>query len=199
MPSALLRALASVTRSLDELDIPYCVVGSLASSSWGVERTTLDADLTAELTLADVPRLSEAFGEEFYADQEMIRGAIESRASFNLIHLGTMDKVDVFITPESPWEGERMRRRVRAPIHPADLETQVWMATAEDVVLHKLLWYQMSGGVSERQWGDIQGVLRVQASALDLAYMRRWAPDLGVTDLLERALSDAGFEGVGDE
>jgi hypothetical protein len=50
----------------------------------------------------------------------------------------------------------------------------------------------MGSEVSERQWRDVLGVLKVQAERLDLAYLRRWAAALGVADLLEQALSQAG-------
>jgi hypothetical protein len=49
----------------------------------------------------------------------------------------------------------------------------------------------MGGGVSERQWLDAVGVIAVQRDALDLSYLRRWAAELGVGDLLERALDEA--------
>ncbi len=59
------------------------------------------------------------------------------------------------------------------------------------MVLHKLLWYRMGDEVSERQWLDVLGVLKVQGEALDGAYLRRWAAALDVSDLLRRALGDA--------
>lgn len=65
------------------------------------------------------------------------------------------------------------------------------LASAEDVVLHKLAWFKATGSASERQWGDVLGVLRVQASRLDVDYLRRWADATGVLDLLERALTEA--------
>ena len=66
------------------------------------------------------------------------------------------------------------------------------LASPEDVILAKLDWYQQGGGVSERQWRDVQGVLRVQSAVLDLAYLRRWSIALDLEGLLERALTEAG-------
>ena len=65
------------------------------------------------------------------------------------------------------------------------------VAPPEDVVLRKLQWYRSGGESSARQWTDVLGVLRVQRGRLDLPWMRRWAPDLEVADLLERALTEA--------
>jgi len=69
------------------------------------------------------------------------------------------------------------------------------LATPEDVILHKLYWYRLGGEVSERQWNDVLGVLRVQGEALDLAYMQRWAGPLGVADLLDQAVGEGGPAG----
>jgi hypothetical protein len=66
-----------------------------------------------------------------------------------------------------------------------------YFATAEDLVLSKLEWFRLGGESSDRQWGDVLGVLRVQGTALDRAYLRRWAKELDLTDLLERALKDS--------
>jgi hypothetical protein len=63
-------------------------------------------------------------------------------------------------------------------------------------VLHKLLWYAAGSGVSDRQWYDLQGVLRLQAQGLDLAYLQHWAVVLDVEALLQRALDEAGLSGV---
>jgi len=68
----------------------------------------------------------------------------------------------------------------------------VWCSAPEDVILHKLRWFQSGGGVSDRQWHDVIGVLRVQGPALDHAYLRRWAADLGLAELLAKALAEAG-------
>ncbi len=63
--------------------------------------------------------------------------------------------------------------------------------TSADIVLAKLEWYRLGGEVSDRQWQDVIGVLAVQAEGLDLDYLRRWAEQLGVRNLLERALAEA--------
>lgn len=83
-----------------------------------------------------------------------------------------------------------MQRRQEHPIAPDD-PSRVYFASPEDTVLQKLDWYRKGNEVSERQWGDVLGVLSVQGDAFDLAYARMWAPDLGVLDLLERALTEA--------
>ena len=71
-------------------------------------------------------------------------------------------------------------------------ECCAYFASAEDVTLAKLEWHLSGGEVSECQWRDVLGVLEVQAGRLDGHYLRRMAAELGVDDLLEKALEAAG-------
>jgi len=54
-----------------------------------------------------------------------------------------------------------------------------------------LEWYRLGGEVSDHQWRDVLVVLKVRAGELDLAYLRKWASELQVGDLLERSRRDA--------
>ena len=130
---------------------------------------------------------------DYYVDAESIREAIQRRRSFNLIHFATMIKIDVFVIGDGEYDREEMRRMTPGPI--ADAPDRLFpLATAEDIVLRKLQWYERADRVSERQWSDVLGVLRIQSDALDLAYLRHWAGQLGLMDLLEQALSEAAPE-----
>jgi hypothetical protein len=67
------------------------------------------------------------------------------------------------------------------------------IASPEGTILNKLEWYKMGGGVSDRQWNDILGVLKIRGTMLDMQYLKRWAAVLDISNLLERALEDAGL------
>ncbi len=179
-----------VTKSFEYLQIPYLVGGSMASALYGVARSTLDADIVADIRLEQVRELVAALGADFYADDELISSAIEHRSSFNLIHLNTMFKVDVFIRKDRPFDQSQLDRRVEQVLA-TNPEQKAFIATAEDTILAKLEWYRMGGEVSDRQWRDILGVLKVQASRLDLDYLQNWADNLTVADLLQRALKES--------
>ena len=60
------------------------------------------------------------------------------------------------------------------------------------MVLAKLERIESGGQTSERQWNDILGVLKVQGVHIDAEYLRLWAGQLGVLDLLVRALGAIG-------
>lgn len=179
-----------VVRVLEQLGLRYLVGGSLASSLHGFPRSTNDADLVAEIPGRIVDELVTKLKDDFYIDADMIRDAIRRGASFNVVHLATMFKVDVFVLTRDPLMQEEMDRR-EAHLLQADANHRVYFASPEDTVLQKLDWYRKGAGVSDRQWQDLIGVIKVQGDALDLEYLKHWAPSLGVTDLLERALNEA--------
>ena len=179
-----------VTQTLEQIGIAYAVGGSRASSLHGVRRSTLDVDIVADMRLEHIPPLVAALSKEFYADDEMMRDAIEHHSSFNLIHYETAFKVDIFIRKLRDFDTMQLERR-RTSIIATDPERSVYVTSPEDTILAKLEWYRMGGEVSDRQWRDILGVLKTRAGELDLAYLRKWASELNVNDLLEHALRES--------
>lgn len=177
---------------LEALRVPYEIGGALASSLQGSPRSTLDVDLVADLKSEQAAELVKALGADFYAEEEAIRKALASQRSFNVIHLATMLKVDVFPLKSTPFARSSFARR-RQVSFPVPSGRLVWVSSPEDIVLHKLAWFAAGGQVSERQWLDVLGVLRVHGPVLDRSYLTQWASPLGVSELLARALSEAGI------
>jgi hypothetical protein len=176
-----------VTGVLEALGVPYLIGGSLASTLYGMVRTTQDSDIVAELRLEHLQPFVTALQDEFYVDNEMIAEAIQRQTSFNIIHRETMFKVDVFIPRPRPFLQSQLSRAQKQTFS-FETEISARFASPEDTILAKLEWYRLGGEVSERQWRDVLGVLKTRAGALDLDYLRKWASELRVNDLLERAL-----------
>ena len=175
---------------LDALHVPYLIGGSLASSVYGMVRSTLDADIVADLQVEHVAPLVSALQNQFYVDEGAIFEAIHEQGSFNIIHLATMFKVDIFLLKGRPYDEAEFEHRTQRVVA-TDPERTAYVASAEDTILTKLEWYRLGREVSERQWRDILGILKTQSGALDIAYLRKWAQELGVKDLLELALGAA--------
>lgn len=185
-----------VAAVLERLDVPYVVAGSLASSFHGIPRATIDADLVTALREKHRSGFVEALRDDFYLDAETIRTAIEGRSSFNVIHLETMFKVDVFVVGDDRATRQELERG-REHVVTESPERTLRIASAEDTVAHKLYWYELGGEVADRQWSDAVGVLKVGGDDLDLEYLRRAASAFGVGHQLRRALEEAGLQDAG--
>ena len=179
-----------VTDALEALSVTYAIGGSLASAVHGVMRATMDADLVAEVQMKHIEPLVQALGNAFYADVEMMREAVRQHSSFNVIHLDTMFKVDVFVAKPREFDRSQLARR-QSYVLSEDPLRRAYITSAEDIVLAKMEWYHIGGRISDRQWRDILGVMKVQQDRLDHEYLRRMATTLGVSELLEQALAEA--------
>lgn len=189
--TAALEVLHRVAELLEASGVRFVVVGSFASSARGQARATADIDFVADIPEVSIVPLVAALAAEFYVDEDAVRRAVRERRSFNAIHLDSMLKIDVFIAPPSGFRRAQLENG-RPEVLDPNSGRAVPIATAEDTILSKLAWYRDGGEVSERQWSDVLGVIRVQGAALDVEYLRATARGLGVEELLERALADAG-------
>lgn len=179
-----------VTQVLESLGIPYLISGSLASALYGMVRTTQDSDIVAEMRIEHLKPFVSALQGEFYLDKEMIAESIQRHTSFNIIHRETMFKVDVFIPHPRPFLRSQLLRSQKQTFV-FETEVSAKFASPEDTILAKLEWYRLGGEVSERQWRDILGILKTRAGTLDLGYLRKWADELEVNNLLESALKES--------
>jgi len=164
-------AILFVTDLLEDLGAKYVIGGSVASIAHGLIRTTMDADLVTTLESDQQAEFIAALSEQFYVDEAVVREAIQRRSHFSLIHLKTMFKVDIFLVTDRPFDRQQIERRISVPL--GTDSTDGWQG-------------------SERQWRDILGMIQTQQDALDLIYLRHWAAELAILDLLEQALTTCG-------
>lgn len=188
--SELRQATEPLIRFFEANQIQYHIGGSVASSAHGIPRTTIDVDLVADIKPHHVEKMVQSLQTIYYIDASMIQSAINNQTSFNLIHLETIIKIDIFILKADPFDQNVMSRAVAGTLNVGEAEPlQVQFSSPEDIILHKLSWFRMGGEQSERQWKDILGVLKIQRDSLDFEYMQIWAKQIKVDDLLERALA----------
>ena len=136
--------------------------------------------------------LKSSLEQDYYIDEEMISEAIRQRSSFNLIHLETMIKIDVFIFKDEPYQNEVLQRKRMDSIEEGETSGKFYFSSPEDIILNKLQWYEIGGRVSERQWLDIIGVIKIQGNLLDADYLQHWAKELHLLELLEKASPETG-------
>ncbi|MCZ6681557.1 MAG: hypothetical protein O7B26_00120 [Planctomycetota bacterium] len=172
-----------VLRALEDSKIPYALTGALAGVVWGRPRATYDADIVIDLKPADIEKLTDTFRQpDWYCDRDSILSAIRTFGEFNVIHGATGTKVDFWVMRDSPAEAQRFARRRRTRM----AGISCWVLSPEDTILAKLEW--IKAAPSERQQGDVAGVIEVQGDALDRDYLADWAERLGVRGFLKDAL-----------
>lgn len=191
MPSDLEIVLRKITEALTSLQIRFVVGGSISSSIFGIPRSTNDVDILLELDRERAAALVGLLKGQFYIDADRVQGSVSTQRSFSIIHLATLLKVDFFIRVSDPWLEEEMRRKRQERISNEADSITIPVSSPEDNILHKLRWFLMGGLVSEKQWKDILGVLKVQQKNLDYDYLRRWAIVMGLAELLDKALHEA--------
>lgn len=173
-------------RRLNRAPAAYMLTGSMASNAWGIPRTTHDLDFVLQLPPSKVPSLVAAFDSpDYFLDEAAVRAAYQPPYQFNLIHIPSALKADFWLLRPDPFEREMFSRRIKD----VWFGETIWLATAEDVILHKLYWNGITP--SDRQLADVAGVVEVQRGKLDEAYLRSRAAELGLTVELQAALSGA--------
>lgn len=180
-------ALREVIAALDSAGIRYAIGGSLASSARSIWRSTADVDMIAAILPTQVEAFIRALGNDWYADVNEARRAISARRSFNLIHMKSVQKVDVFPAHEAFHWTQLDRATI---LNLTEDQVPCRITTAEDILLAKLRWYADGGQVSERQWSDITTLIAIN-KAMDWEYVNQWAAQLRVAELLHKARADA--------
>jgi hypothetical protein len=185
-----MEAIEQFARVLDTLHISYAIGGSIASSLYGTARFTEDADITIALFSPLADKFYEAVKDDFYISEQAMRQALIARSSFNIIHYKTAFKIDIFVEGRTDFE-QRLIARGRETKLADSAQMSLRLVSPEDIVLLKLRWFHAGGCISQRQWSDVLGVLKVQRQALDYGYMKESARELGLAELLTNAISEA--------
>lgn len=181
----------AVLDALEKSRVPYMIAGSVAAMLYGEPRLTNDMDVVVELGPDQVDNLLSHFGgDDYYAPSgDFVRSVVARSGAFNIIHVPSASKVDIIVRRRTDFAEHEFSRRQRLPFT-AQIEASV--ATPEDVIVSKLLFYTQ--GRSDKHLIDIAGVLRVSAGRIDLQYIESWVVRLGLQDAWHAAkrCADAG-------
>jgi hypothetical protein len=172
--------LVDCLRRLNDCQVPYFLTGSMASNFWGVPRSTHDLDFVVQLRAESIPPLVQAFAGDFFIQESAAHSALRPPNQFNAIDQRSNLKVDFWVLADDPFSMEMFGRRQSVVLFGA----RAWIASAEDVLLHKLYWNIVSP--SDRQLLDAAGVWCIQEKNLDLTHLSKWARELKVEEVLEK-------------
>ncbi len=174
-----LEVLGLVSDRLSAQGLPFMLTGSFAMAYYSTPRMTRDLDIVVALNESEVDALVATLESDFYIDADAARTAIQTERMFNLMHLDSGLKVDLIIRKSSEFRQLEFARR--QPVAIAGIRT--WIVSREDLILSKLVWALESN--SEMQRRDIHQLL---AAPIDLDYIYKWAPQLGVMNLLNELM-----------
>jgi hypothetical protein len=165
---------------LNASGLAYFLTGSMASNYWGIPRSTHDLDFVVQLRPGDVTTVVGAFAGDFFIQEDSVRSALNPPHQFNALDQRSSLKVDFWVLTDDPFEQHMFVRRRSVSL----FGTTAVLASAEDVLLHKLHWNKLTP--SNRQLLDAAGIWAVQEKMLDLEYLLHWARELRVEAELER-------------
>ncbi len=173
------RCLGRLVAYLDEAEVPFMMAGSLASSFYGINRTTQDMDLVIDPTPDSLRKLvARLLTASFYVSEANAMSALSRRTQFNVIDMETSWKADLVLCKQRPFSAMEFSRRTRQTV----LGVPLWLCSPEDSILSKLEWSKSTGSL--RQLEDVKGLLAVRRATLDLGYLRHWAAEIAVEELL---------------
>jgi hypothetical protein len=174
----------AVARALESIGVEYFLGGSMATSVQGEPRLTPDLDFVVLLRVGDVLRLKAALGPDFEVDEEALTDAVRRKGSWNIFHVPTVTRIDLFILKDGEYDAEEFLRKRPFEVLAGQ---RIVLKSPEDSVLRKLLWFRAGGEQSTQQFQDVVHVLRVQGKRLNEGYLDAWARKLDLVELLARA------------
>lgn len=173
-----------VADALDRTGVPYMLVGSFSSNAYGIPRSTRDADFVIELGPTNPSELANLLKPDIRLDPQLQFETITGSYRYVATHADSDFAVELFLLTDDPHNRERFRRRRRTDVH----GRQLWLPSAEDVVIQKLRWYARAK--RHKDIDDARDVLAVQKGHLDLDYLRHWCDAHGTRPILDRLLNE---------
>ena len=190
--SNIVDAITPIATVFEQLDVHYCITGTIANSIYGMQRAAFEVDFTANLSMENIPFFLSLLPSAYYFDEASVKDATVWQASFVGLHLSTMLKINISLHSIDSFM-KKVYRRVQ--FHALVKEGKIFrIASPEDTILTQLTAYKTNGESADDCWNEILGVLKIQKEVLDIAYLQQSAASLDVRLLLERAFEDAGIE-----
>ena len=172
-------AAVAVIDALDRAAIPFMIVGSLASNFHGIPRATRDADFLIQLGSASISDLAAALPDDLSLESQAAFEAVTGTIRYLVTLRHSPFVCELFLCGDDPHDTARFRRRERVRV----LSREVCMATAEDMIVTKLLWAARANRAKDRD--DVRSIIAVRGADLDWHYIEGWCTTHGTTTLLD--------------
>jgi hypothetical protein len=171
---------SSVIAILNGQNVPYMIVGSLATNFYCVPRSTQDGDFVVQGSLAQLARTISQASNALRFDPQM---GFESVTATKKIVLHTLDhdfEIELFELSNDEHDQARFARRLNVEL----LGESAWIATIEDMIVTKLRWAEDAG--REKDTLDLRNLIAVQQDAIDWSYVEAWCAQHGTRGVLDR-------------
>lgn len=181
-------AAVAVIDALDRAAMPFMIVGSLASNFHGIPRATRDADFVIQIGPASIADVAAALPEALHLDQQAAFEAVTGTTRYLVTLRRSPFVCELFVCGDDPHDVARFERRQRVRV----LERDVFMATAEDMILTKLRWASLANRGKDRD--DVRNMIAVRGADLDWTYIERWArvhDTIGLLDAIRDSIPPA--------
>ncbi len=176
------KLLVNIVKILDKLNIQYFITGGFAVSVWGRPRATFDIDIVVKIIELQVNKLAKTWknlSNAGYADENMMKKAIELSGEFNFIDPDSGLKVDFWVNKTGSVNPPEFENRRFKKIN----NQKVFFVSPEDLILSKLQWYKLSE--SDRHINDIKSVFKISGDKLDKKYLKCWINKLNLEYILK--------------
>ena len=179
--------LRHLVRTLEDLDLPYAIGGSIASMAYATYRSTIDIDVLVQLSPTDVDRLRERFPEpDYFLDEVAARKAVAGKQQFNILHIPSGMKIDVFPVGDAFTRAQITRAYSRPVFY--DIEARI--SPPEELIVSKLVYYQEGG--SDKHVNDIAAMLEISGDLIDRSRVESLAGEFGVVHVWRQVLERIG-------
>lgn len=181
-------AVYKLLESLNQHAVPYMLVGSFSSNAYGEPRSTKDADFGVQFSPLTRAAVIDALSGEFIIDDPITFETITWHTRQILKVPSIPFEIELFDLSDEPFDRSRFERKVKTSIG----GHEVWLPTAEDVIVQKLRWASL--GNRGKDLLDALGVAKVRRDKLDRDYIDFWCEALGLGSGLAQLKHEAGVE-----
>jgi predicted nucleotidyltransferase len=173
------QVVVEIARALKEEGVPYMLVGSYSSNMYSIPRSTQDADFVIQLATTSIGAIAGRLGPGFELDPQMTFETVTGTMRYKVAHSDTSFTVELFLLGDDVYDRTRFSRRAQRPFE----ETEVYVASAEDVIINKLRWHR------RKDAEDIANVIAMSGDLLDWEYIHHWCDVHGTRELLASVIA----------